>query len=144
MKYLKYILLTLVCALLISGCSPSFELDDGINLTDLLLLHNKERAHAHLSAFHCDPTLQARAQKWAESMAVHHDMTHSSLSGTHFTYMGENIAYGYGSTDEAISGWMHSKGHKANILNPHFDKVGFGYARLVGKTPYWCVQFGGN
>jgi uncharacterized protein YkwD len=44
---------------------------------------------------------------------------------------GENIAYGYGheSTPAAIVDlWMHSPGHRADILRPSFTEIGIGIA----------------
>ena len=41
---------------------------------------------------------------------------------------GENIAYGYGTPDQVMSGWLNSPGHKANIENPSFTSSGVGVA----------------
>ena len=45
--------------------------------------------------------------------------------------LGENIAWGTGdrSTPASIvDAWMHSPGHKANILDPTFKEIGIGIA----------------
>jgi len=42
-----------------------------------------------------------------------------------YTYAGENLALAP-STDLAMQGLMNSPGHRANILNPHFNKIGVG------------------
>jgi len=42
---------------------------------------------------------------------------------------GENISAGYPSVRAACRGWMHSAGHRANILDPRFKWVGGGFAR---------------
>lgn len=44
---------------------------------------------------------------------------------TTFLYAGENLALAP-STDLAMQGLMNSPGHRANILNPNFNKVGIG------------------
>jgi uncharacterized protein YkwD len=53
-----------------------------------------------------------------------------------WTY-GENIAYGgarYGTPKAIVKSWMHSPGHKANILNRSFRDVGVGFhSALPGK-----------
>lgn len=49
-------------------------------------------------------------------------------SEEHFTYVGENIAAGYGSVHQACVGWMHSAGHLANILGGGYTYIGGGYA----------------
>ena len=54
------------------------------------------------------------------------------LSGASSYDIGENIAWGGGrySTPKAIVKlWMHSPGHKANILDRHFKEIGIGIAR---------------
>jgi uncharacterized protein YkwD len=42
-----------------------------------------------------------------------------------YTYAGENLALAP-STDLAMQGLMNSPGHRANILNPNFNKIGIG------------------
>lgn len=44
---------------------------------------------------------------------------------------GENLAYGFTTSKETISGWMNSPTHKANLLDPVFDEVGFGFANAA-------------
>jgi uncharacterized protein YkwD len=45
--------------------------------------------------------------------------------------LGENIAWGTGSLStpsQTVRAWMHSPGHRANILNPRFRDIGIGIA----------------
>ena len=53
--------------------------------------------------------------------------------------MGENIAKGYRSPAAVVRGWMHSKGHRANILSPKFTHLCVGVCR-----GYWVQTFGGG
>lgn len=49
---------------------------------------------------------------------------------------GENIAWGegtFGTPAEIVNGWMHSPGHRANILRPEFSQVGVGLT--IGGPP---------
>ena len=48
----------------------------------------------------------------------------------------ENVAYGYKDYTAVMDAWMRSSGHKANILNKNFTKVGLG---INGK--YWSQMF---
>jgi hypothetical protein len=51
-------------------------------------------------------------------------------------WTGENIAWGNGalvSPASIVDGWMHSKGHRENILRPSFREVGIGIS--LGKAP---------
>jgi uncharacterized protein YkwD len=42
--------------------------------------------------------------------------------------VGENIAYGPKSADEAVQGWLDSPGHCENIMDPRFAEMGIAYA----------------
>lgn len=43
-----------------------------------------------------------------------------------YTYFGENLAWGYSSAFEVVSGWENSKTHKENMLNPNYKEAGYG------------------
>ena len=52
-----------------------------------------------------------------------------SFDYTGYGNAGENIAYGSGSystVGRIMDGWMNSPGHRANILNGEFRKIGIG------------------
>lgn len=50
----------------------------------------------------------------------------------------ENIARGYRSPQAVVDGWMNSSGHRANILNAHYTRIGVGY---VPDGHYWTQMF---
>jgi len=58
--------------------------------------------------------------------------------------IGENIACGLSSPDDTMAGWMASDGHCANIMSPHFEEIGVGYAQVDGSDYvfYWTQDFG--
>lgn len=49
-------------------------------------------------------------------------------SGYQYSKAGENLAYGFNSSKEAITGWMNSPSHRANLLDGSYSEVGFGFA----------------
>lgn len=58
---------------------------------------------------------------------------------------GENIAAGQRSPAEVMDSWMHSEGHRANILNPKYKSLGVGFysdPHLEMKF-YWVQLFTG-
>ncbi|KJZ36916.1 MULTISPECIES: CAP domain-containing protein [Pseudomonas] len=57
---------------------------------------------------------------------------------------GENIAAGQSSPSKAMSGWLASPGHCANLMNPMFTQVGAGYAADARSDEgvYWTMLFG--
>jgi uncharacterized protein YkwD len=57
---------------------------------------------------------------------------------------GENIAYGTdraGTPREIVSDWMHSSGHRSNILSRTFEDVGVGFHNK-GDRGYYTADFG--
>jgi uncharacterized protein YkwD len=41
-----------------------------------------------------------------------------------------------------MDAWMHSSGHRANILNPALAEIGIGFARDSAGRPYYVQVFG--
>lgn len=62
--------------------------------------------------------------------------------GISFQAAGENIAAGYRSSVEVVSGWMNSEGHRKNILSSSFSYMGVGYHEgQSGYRHYWTQMF---
>lgn len=53
--------------------------------------------------------------------------TRMSDAGYGWNSAGENIGAGYSSPAAAMSGWMNSAGHRANILSTNYNELGVGY-----------------
>lgn len=58
--------------------------------------------------------------------------------GISYKRAGENIAKGQGTPQAVVNAWMNSSGHRANILNSTYTKIGVGYVK-DGK--YWTQMF---
>ena len=58
--------------------------------------------------------------------------------GISYKSAGENIARGYSSPRAVVDAWMNSPGHRANILNSTFTRIGVGY---VEDGDYWTQMF---
>lgn len=130
---------------------PSNNTNTGISgyAAEVLRLVNQERAKAGLSALTTNSTLQAAADKRAQETVQ--SFSHTRPNGTKFSTAlqefgvpfrtaGENIAYGQKSPQEVVTGWMNSPGHRANILNGNFGKIGIGVYQSNG-TIYWSQLF---
>lgn len=65
-------------------------------------------------------------------------------SGYDWRGLGENIAAGQTSAQQAVSVWLASPGHCANIMGPQFTEMGAAYALnpRVAATHYWTQVFG--
>lgn len=57
----------------------------------------------------------------------------AKVAGYAFVIVGENLALGdFGSDQGVVTAWMNSPGHRANILNTHYQEIGV----AVGKGMY--------
>lgn len=67
----------------------------------------------------------------------------ASIVSKHGRMMGENIGGGYQTPEEAVDGWMHSEGHRKNILHPDFTELGVGYTYEENSQykHYWVQIF---
>jgi len=66
-------------------------------------------------------------------------------AGYLFRVVGENIASGNRTPQDAVAAWIDSPGHCANLMNPAFTEMGAAYAinpRNENRTPYWTQVFG--
>ena len=106
-------------------------------------LINKQRTNNGLSALKEDAEVQKVARIKAQDMVSNNYFTHESPTyGTPFQMLknfkisyktaGENIAVN-SSNSSAVTAWMNSSGHKANILNSNFNYTGIG---VVSSNKY--------
>lgn len=123
------------------------------NLARLVELHNKERAKAELEPLEPDARLMAAAKRHAEDMAKHDMMGHDGSDDSTmidrvrdedygFRLVGENVAFGQTTPEQAHKSWMESQGHRKNILTPEFRQVGAAVAKSKKRLNFWCVVFG--
>lgn len=111
----------------------------------LLKLHNDQRELKGRAGLQLDSYLCQYAQKHAEWMAGRNNLKHSDINALMGKYYaaGENIAWNQQNEKEVVTAWMNSPGHRDNIMNRSFTKVGFGVAYNSKGEPYWCTCFGG-
>lgn len=111
--------------------------------SEVLRLVNVERAKANLKPLTFDSCLYGKAKTWSDTMSSTGSFKHQDLGGIFKACpgnrtLGENIAAGQRTPQEVVQAWMNSPGHRANILNGSFTKLG------VGETNhYWTQDFGG-
>lgn len=108
-----------------------------MSLSGLLDGTNQQRSANGLGRLSINSQLNQAAQAKAADMAADNYWAHVaptgetpwtfiSNSGYQYKTAGENLAYGFVTANETITGWMNSPGHRANILNGAFTEVGFG------------------
>jgi len=96
---------------------------------------NAERAKFGLPPLAVDRSLVQTARTHAAWMTNNRTLQHTTKP------VGENIAMGQHNTGEAVSAWMASPGHRANILNGSYKRIGVAGYRTPDGTCYWCQQF---
>jgi uncharacterized protein YkwD len=136
------IILIFLVLIFLNGCGQKQTAE--INSELLLSLHNQERSKQNLESLSLDPFLMEYAANHATWMAKKNTLQHSNVNNLlgRFQSVGENIAWNQNDENQAFEAWMHSRPHKANILNQKFNLVGFGMARNSKGQPYWCAVFG--
>jgi len=123
----------------VSGGAQTQGLERNDSEGQLLDLLNQERTADHLPELKWDDTLFKAARKHALLMLDLNTPGHqlpgepglaerATNAGARFTYIAENIAIGKDSAT-IHSGWMHSPGHRANILSPRATAVGIAVVR---------------
>jgi uncharacterized protein YkwD len=88
------------------------------------------------------------AERWARHLARSGSLVHQDLGSImgrcRLSMVGENIAMGYRSGRVVVNqGWMHSEGHRANILLPQYRLMGIGAARDADGR-WWTSQVFGR
>lgn len=119
---------------------------------EVVSLVNSERAKNGLAALSVDSAITKTATLKSQDMAKNHYFSHTSPTygspfdlmkqyGVSYRTAGENIAMGQTSPAQVMNGWMNSPGHRANILNASYTKIGVGVARNSSGTYYWTQHF---
>lgn len=121
----------------------------------MLRLLNKDRKKHGLSALFMQEDLREVARKHSRDMARQDYFSHTNLKGqspgdrlkgarvTDAT-AGENLAKIGGfalPTQRAEIGLMLSPGHRANILNEHYNCVGIGVIKSITRVYYFTQNF---
>ncbi|HVA48920.1 MAG TPA: CAP domain-containing protein [Pirellulales bacterium] len=96
---------------------------------------NAQRKRHGLPPLVVDASLEKTARNHTFWMASVQSLQHAQGAWA------ENIAQGQISAQHAVSSWMNSSGHRANILNRRHRRIGV--AGFVGRNGqvYWCQQF---
>jgi uncharacterized protein YkwD len=120
----------------------------------VVCLINRQRAQRRLPPLHTNQRLNRSAQGWTNTMVSRAAFTHGrdfsariSAAGFNWSMAGENIAIGYTTPAQVVSGWMASSGHCQNILSPSFADVGTGVSTRssdgsASSGGSWTEDFG--
>jgi len=114
----------------------------------LLDATNRERAAAGLQSLKWDDALAAAAREHAQFMVRENVLSHRlpgepsleqrlAQAGAKYAMVAENVAIGP-NPEEIHDGWMHSPGHRRNILNGQLTGIGIAVTR--GTNGLFAVQ----
>ena len=110
----------------------------------ILELMNQKRKEAGLNPLTMDNTLLSVARYKSNHMIQNDYFSHTNPDGTQWTNWLKTIGYKYNATAENIAynsydpvelfnQWWNSSGHRQNMMNPSYTKVGIGVVYGNGK-----------
>jgi len=142
--------------------APAAAAADSIAL-QVLQLVNAARAEAHRCGRNLLPAapplrlnamLNAAALAHAQDMLRYRYFEHTGKDGSspaqritatgyRYRIVGENIASGPQTAQEAVHGWLSSPGHCQNLMDARFAELGVAYAASRSGEPriYWVQEF---
>ena len=126
-------------------------IDDSNYASEVIDLVNKERSKRGLDELEENDILNEVAEIRAEELTekFSHTRPNGESCFTAFdeagydsnSYAGENMASGQRTPVEVMNSWMHSSGHRKNILSEDYTQIGVGVCKHSG-TYYWVQNFG--
>lgn len=117
--------------------------------TKILELMNQKRVEAGLKPLTMDNTLLEVARYKSNHMIQNNYFSHTNPDGTKWTNWLKTIGYKYSAAAENIAynsydpvqlfnQWWNSSGHRQNMMNPSYTKVGIGV--VYGNNKYMGTQ----
>lgn len=130
--------------------TPTIETETKSYAQQVVDLVNVERAKEGLAALTIDANVAKAATVRAGEIQTRFEhvrpdgsgfVTALKEQGVTYKGAGENIAWGQRTPQEVVTAWMNSAGHRANIMNPNYVKIGVGNTQNSSGTQYWVQIF---
>lgn len=110
-----------------------------MSVSQLLAATNEQRTKNGVAPLTMNNKLVSAAQSKANDMVARNYWAHNTpdgkepwvffdAAGYDYYKAGENLAYGFSTSNAAVAGWMNSASHRENLLDSAFTEVGFGFA----------------
>ncbi len=142
--YLPYLplVVSIAISLVVSNWQPprhgTLAYATEMSLSSLLQSTNSERESNGKADLELNQQLNNAAQAKANDMVTRNYWSHNtpdgqepwvfmSNAGYHYSKAGENLAYGFNTSNDTVVGWMNSAPHRQNLLDGDFSQVGFGF-----------------
>jgi len=135
---------------------PKLAFLSSITEQNIISATNKERVGLSIPALSTNELLTkaayAKAKAIIESQTFQHDIGDRRFSSWvkdvdyKYTYIGENLALDFTTSEGAIKAWLNSPSHKKNLLNDKFKEIGVAVVehRFQGKNTTIIVQIFGT
>ena len=166
MLLLRYGFMIVVTALLLTACSSVVAPAPGRNSTatapvqlsqgSILAAINGTRAASGKPPLRYNVKLEAAARSQANLMAAKDTLSHDLgvtlrqrvTTAGYDGAVGENVAGGQSTLDQAISGWLASPAHRDTLLSTKFQEFGLAVATVPANRKskyrvYWAFIAGG-
>jgi hypothetical protein len=116
-----------------------------MTISGLLSDTNTARTSNGVAGLSLNDKLDAAAQAQADDMAARNYWSHYTpdgdppwvfvtAQGYSYQKLGQNLATGFSDEQSTINGWLASPEHRANLLDPDFRDVGFGFSNNPNYT----------
>jgi hypothetical protein len=110
-----------------------------MSIGNLLSATNAQRQQNGVANLKLNDKLTSAAQAKANDMIARNYWSHNTPDGQepwvfftnagyNYQKAGENLAYGFATSGDTVTGWMNSPPHRENLLDSTFTEVGFGFA----------------
>jgi uncharacterized protein YkwD len=147
MTYRRLPLLVLVVAVLVAGMPSPADADNVTARRTTLQLLNQTRRNHGLPAFRLNANVSHFAWKHSKKMAERYRCIHTAnlydvVRAYSPSTWGENVGAA-GTLKRVRTLWMGSGGHRANILNPRFRRIGIGVVKARGLLWVTTIFYGG-
>ena len=133
------------CKITVKAAASTAASSGYVNVSACYTKINQYRKNAGVSSLKQDATLEKYAKTRAKELVTKFSHTRPNgkdgltiISGN--KNKGENIAMGYDSCASVMTGWYNSSGHRRNMLDRSFTKVGIAGYNYKG-TIYWVQLF---
>ncbi|MBU4217019.1 CAP domain-containing protein [Candidatus Parcubacteria bacterium] len=135
---------------------PKLAFLSSITEQNIINLTNKERVSLSIPALTTNELLTkaayAKAKSIVESQTFQHDIGDKRFSSWikgvdyKYTYVGENLALDFTTSEGTIKAWLNSPSHKKNLLNDKFKETGVAVIedKFQGKSTTIIVQIFGT
>lgn len=147
MTYRRLPIIVLVVAVLVTGTASRADAGAVNRRARMLHLLNGVRNRHGLPTFRINRELSTKALRHSRRMAGANDVFHTqdlyrAVRSYHPSCWGENVGMARHLTTVRRL-WMHSPGHRGNILKRAFRRVGIGVVRARGSAWVTVIFYGG-